>query len=92
MPILSGHGHGCAVTNPSMSPETPSAMTSPIAIVASDRPAAASDSPRERGPGATQAQKICSPAAPGHEDAGELEQAVREDVQHEDVAATEGRS
>ena len=63
MPILTGHGHGWAVTNPSIAPETASAMISPTAIVASERPAAASASPRVRRPGATHAQKMCSPAA-----------------------------
>jgi hypothetical protein len=64
MPILTGHGQGCAVTKPSIAPATARAMMRPTAIVASERPAAARASPRERRPGATHAQKMCRPAAP----------------------------
>ena len=63
MPILTGHGHGCGVTKPSMSPRRQSEEHEPDRDRASDRAVLGERSPRERGPGATHAQKMRRPAA-----------------------------
>ena len=65
MPTLTAHGSADPVTKPSMSPDTASTPTRPIATVNSarassrERPAA-----RARGPGSIHVQKIRRPAAP----------------------------
>ena len=64
MPVLIGHGQSCRVTNPSMMPETSSAITSPTTIVNIARPSAASAWPRVLAPGAIHAQKMRMPVAP----------------------------
>lgn len=61
---LDPHGRDDPVMKPSMSPETASTPTSPIATVNSARPSSASARARGRRPGSTQVQNRRSPAAP----------------------------
>ena len=72
-------GRPLGVTKPSIVPATMNASASPSAITAERRPCSASASVRVRSPGSTIAQPTARPGAAGHDDRGELEQAVRED-------------
>ena len=92
MPIFTGHGHGCAVTNPSIEPRDRESEDE-------------SDGDRREG-APRRGERLAARAAPGrhprpedvqaggsrHEDAGELEQTVRQDEEQEDVTSSERES
>ena len=78
IPILIGHGHGCAVTNPSIAPDDREREDQPDrdrgerAPGRGERLTACAPTRRDPGPEDVQTRRR------GDEDAGELEQPVRE--------------